>query len=188
MLFCLSQRITNRLRQTLNTVICNFEKGVGFLSANIYKQLYDITYENIARSESKFINKEISFLYYCYNNPFSVDVSELLKIEATNEEFIQIVYLALLNRAIDPDGFDSWSVYFDMPQNEFRNNAIYGISNCPETLIAHKRIYNNLPLYYHENDENVKQPGLLLRGAYKVYRHCPKPVKKIFKKTAGRLL
>ena len=128
------------------------------MSANIYKQLYDITYENIARSESKFINKEISFLYYCYNNPFSVDVSELLKIEATNEEFIQIVYLALLNRPIDPDGLDSWSVHFD------------------------------LPLYYHENDENVKQPGLLLRGAYKVYRHCPKPVKKIFKKTAGRLL
>lgn len=160
------------------------------MSDNIYKQLYDITNENIINSGSSFMNKEISFIYYCCNNPFTVDISEVLKIEATNEEFIQIVYLALLNRPIDPDGYDAWAAYFNLPQDEFRRNAIYGISNCPEFLICHKRIYNNIPVYYHEDDvtENVKQPNIFLRGAYKVYRHCPKPVKKIFKKTAGRLL
>ena len=158
------------------------------MSDNIYKQLYDITQENITNAGIKFVNQEQTFLYYCENDPHVVDIGELMKTDASNEEFIQLVYLALLNRPIDPDSCTAWAVLKNMNQTEYRINAVYSVFNSPETSVCHKRIYNNIPSYYHENDSIAKKQNLFLRGAYKVYRHCPQPVKTIFKKTAGRFL
>ncbi|MBR6599581.1 MAG: hypothetical protein IKK88_04705 [Oscillospiraceae bacterium] len=149
------------------------------MTDNIYKQLFDIAHENIMEAKSDFSNSESTFLFYCENDQFSVDISELMKIKASNEEFIQLAYLALLNRPIDPDAINVWSTLYNTPQKKFRVNAVYNLLNSNEFSIKGKKVYNN----------TIKkvQPNAFIKGAYKIYRHCPAPINDLLKKTARRL-
>lgn len=149
------------------------------MTENIYKQLFDMTIKNNTNSKNIFTNKENTFLFYCKSDNYSVDISELMKIKADNEEFIQIAYIALLNRPVDPDAVNMWSVFYYQPQKKFRTNVIHSILTSNEFANNKKKIYNNT---VRKSPQNI-----LIRGAYKVYRKCPGTVKDLVKKTAGRI-
>lgn len=155
------------------------------MADTVYEKLYQITAENMKKAGGSFQNAEKTFLYFCENDPHQVDILKLYDIEADNREFVQIAYLAILNRTIDADAYRSWEKRFRLPEKKFRQMVINRITNSPETVHCHKRIYHNLFLYNKPRKNDQKKPGIVYRAAMKVYHKSPEAVKTVARKIAG---
>jgi hypothetical protein len=110
----------------------------------ICAQLYEIAEHNMTQSGNAFTHPRAAFLYYAKNDPHAVDLIALMREPATNMEFVEIAYLAILNRPIDADAARSWQKYAHMSQEKFRRLVVQRLTAAPEASLCHKRIYHNL--------------------------------------------
>ena len=150
----------------------------------ICTQLYDIASENMQQSGNTFTHPKAAFLYYMRNHPHMVDVFQLMKEEASNEDFVEIAYLAILNRLIDEEAKKSWSKQFGLPEQKFRALVVERLMASQECNVCHKRIYNNV---YAKGRRRKGQGtvGFLVQKLLPVYRRLPQGMKNGIRKVMG---
>lgn len=150
----------------------------------ICTHLFDIANENMQQSGNAFTHPKAAFLYYTRNNPHKVDIFELMKEPATNEEFVEIAYLAILNRPIDAEAQKNWRKQLHMPQKQFRALVIQRLTGSPEADVCHKRIYNNIYAVQHRR-KGQGTVGFLVQKLLPLYRKMPDGMKKRIRKIMG---
>lgn len=156
------------------------------LKNDIYEKLYDTADNNMKKHSGDDIGNKKVFLFYCQNDPGQINILDFLNIDASNEEFVQLAFLAFLNRPIDDKTFLKWSEDFNLPQETFRKKVIKRVTCSDEAANTSKKFYDNIYSDFGET-ENVflAQPGMIIRTAAKVYRKMPESVKNIVRKARG---
>ncbi len=147
------------------------------------RQLFDIANENMQQSGHAFTHPKAAFLYYTRNDPHMVDILELLKEDASNEEFVEIAYLAILNRPIDEEAQKHWLKQATLPEKRFRRLVIERLTSSPEADICHKRIYNNI--YAVQRRKGTGTAGFFVQKLLPVYRRLPQGMKNGIRKVMG---
>ena len=150
----------------------------------IYNELFEITNENMQQSGNEFTHPRAAFLYYTKNDPHKVDIMELMKEEASNEEFVEIAYLAILGRPIDAEAKQSWSRQTGLPEKKFRALVIQRLTSSQEADVCHKRIYNNIYAAKKRRRRNGTA-GFLVQKLLPVYRKLPSGMKNGIRKVMG---
>lgn len=160
-------------------------EGMLNLEENIYSKLYNISHENIKKNGQDFKIPKRIYLYNAEVDPTCLDILDLLEIEATNEEFIQILYLAVLNRVIDPKAYKSYSGIFNLSQKDFRKTAIKRITSSEEYIKKNKLVQNNIYGDTQNYVNIIPKPSLFFKLAYNAYHKLPEPIKNIIRKARG---
>lgn len=150
----------------------------------IYNELFRITNENMQQSGNEFTHPRAAFLYYTKNDPHKVDIMELVKEKASNDEFVEIAYLAILGRPIDDEAKQSWSKQFGLPEKKFRALVIQRLTSSQEADVCHKRIYNNIYAAKKRRRRNGTA-GFLVQKLLPVYRKLPAGLKRGIRKVMG---
>lgn len=118
----------------------------------IYIGLYSITARNMKEAGSNFITTQNVFLAsFCSDNNSEVDIEKLYNLnkEIKNDEFLNIAYLSVLNRALSKGDIDVWCKSFQMPIEDFRRKVLGSLIYSREAKIIGKKIIN-IP-------DNIKQ-------------------------------
>ncbi len=149
----------------------------------LYEQLFDIASENMQQSGNTFTHPKAAFLYYTENHPFETDLLQLMQIKAANEEFIEIAYIAILNRPIDEEAKEKWARCFLLPQKSFRKQVIHELTNSPEAKLCHKRVYHHAELM--EQEKMPQNSGSLMQKLLPLYRRLPKGLKSRIRRIMG---
>ncbi len=154
------------------------------MEKKICAQLFEIANENMERSGNAFVHSKAAFLYYPDNDPHAVDVLQLMEIEGTNEDFLEIAYIAILNRPVDADALKHWQRQFSLPQKQFRALVIRRLTTSPEADVCHKRIYNNIYLPQRRK-RGREATNAVVQKLMPVYRKLPTGMKSVIRKIAG---
>lgn len=154
---------------------------------SIYAKLYQKSNANMRASGNAFQHSEAAFLYYAeQNDPGAVDLMKLFKTPASNPDFLEIAYLAVLNRPVDEGAVDVWKRHFSLPENEFRRQLLKTLSKSGEAVLRHKWIYNNI-----YNIKKASRRGTfrarLVQKLYRFYRRMPNGLKALAKRILGRV-
>lgn len=155
------------------------------MEKNIYEKIFDISNENMQKSGNSFVHPKSAFLCYAELDPHKVDLIELSKVKADNPEFLDIAYINLLNRPVDPDAYQSWKKHFNMPEQQFRTLVIQRLVSSKEATVCHKRIYNNI---FVRKKLSAKKDSLKSKAMEKllpIYRRLPEKIKAPIRKLAG---
>lgn len=154
------------------------------MESKICAQLFDIANGNMQQSGNAFTHPKAAFLYYTRNHPHKVDIFQLMKEEASNEDFVEIAYLAILNRPIDEEAKKSWNKQLGLPEKNFRALVIERLTSSQECNVCHKRIYNNI---YAKKRRSKGQGtvGFLVQKLLPVYRRLPQGMKNGIRKIMG---
>lgn len=147
----------------------------------IYERLFEIADKNMQQSGRSFTCPKAAFLYYIKNDPCVTDVMELMETPASNEEFLDIAYIAVLNRTADDTAKSTWKAHMDMPEKEFRRFLIRGLVNSDEARLTGRHISG-----YSRGSTGRK--SLRQRSMEKllaVYRKMPESIKNIIRKVIG---
>lgn len=135
-------------------------------------------------SGETFSHKKSAFLAYTELDPHKVDLIELFNISASNQEFIDIAYITLLNRPAEPQVFEIWKKCFGMPEKKFRQRIIRCIVKSKEADVCHKRICNDIFTKKY-TDSNFSLRTKAIRKLMPVYRKMPEKMKSAVKKLVG---
>ena len=150
----------------------------------ICTQLFDIANENMQQSGNTFTHPRAAFLYYTRNDPHKVDILELMKEEAANEEFVEMAYLAILNRPIDEEAQKSWKKQLGLPEKKFRALVIQRLTGSPEADVCHKRIYNNIYASQRRR-KGSGTVGFMVQKLLPMYRRLPQGLKNGIRRIMG---
>lgn len=154
------------------------------MNNKIYNQLFEIANENMQQSGNEFTHPRAAFLYYAKNDPHMVDIMELMNEEASNEEFVEIAYLAILGRPVDAEAMQSWSKQTGIPEKKFRALVVQRLTSSQEADVYHKRIYNNIYSAKKRRRRNGTA-GFLVQKLLPVYRKLPSGMKNGIRKVMG---
>ncbi len=149
----------------------------------ICASLYEIANENMQQSGGQFTHPRAAFLYYGKSDPHSVDVLSLLQEEASNEEFAEIAYLAILGRPIDAQAMRNWRKQSALPQGQFRAMVIRSLTSSKEADLRHKRIYHNICI--RKKRRTLAMSGFASKHLLPVYRKLPQGMKNTIRKMMG---
>lgn len=156
------------------------------MKKDIYEKLFDTMNANLVQSgEASLNSKARIFHYYAENDPGQINILDLSKIEASNDEFVQIAFLAVLNRPIDDTTYQKWQADLDLPQEAFREKVLRRITLSDECANTSKKLYDNIFSDTNQIANIIKQPSLLMRTAVKAYRGMPEPIKNVVRKIRG---
>lgn len=155
------------------------------MGKNIYEKIFDISNENMQKSGNRFAHPKSAFLCYAELDPHKVDLIELSKVEADNSEFLDIAYINLLNRPVDPDAYQSWKKHFNMPEWQFRTLVIQRLVSSKEATVCHKRIYNNIFVRKKLSAKKDSLKSKAMEKLLQVYRRLPEKIKAPIRKLAG---
>ncbi|MBQ7012476.1 MAG: DUF4214 domain-containing protein [Oscillospiraceae bacterium] len=145
--------------------------------------LYEIAEENMRRSGGSFSHPKAAFLYFDRSDPHSVDVLSLLKEPCTNEEFVEIAYLAVLGRPIDAPSLKQWQKQCGMPAWKFRRLVVRNLTASREADLCHKRICHNICRSPRRRKKDMG--GFVVKRLLPVYRKLPQGMKNVIRKTMG---
>lgn len=154
------------------------------MEKNIYEKIFDISDENMRKSGNSFVHPKSAFLCYTELDPHKVDLIELFNITATNQEFLDIAYINLLNRPVDPEAYQSWKKHFGMPPKQFRRLVIKRLVTSKEANVCHKRIYNNI-FVKQKKSQNDTFRSRAMQKLMPVYKKLPESVKAPIRKLVG---
>jgi hypothetical protein len=152
---------------------------------NIYEKLFDITSKNMIASGNSFSHPKEAFLAYSDLEPHEVDVLRLSKINADNRTFLEIAYIAVLNRPIDEKALNSWEKRLSLPQDKFRELVIISLTTSQESNICHKRIKNNVFVEKKRKKSKNSSVNAIIEKLMPVYRRFPEKVKSPIRKIMG---
>ena len=155
------------------------------MGKNIYDKIFNITEENMRKSGEKFTHPKSAFLCYTEFDPHKVDLIELFKIKASNPEFLDIAYINLLNRPVDPEAYQSWKKNFNMPEKQFRRLVIKRLVTTKEASVSHKRIYNNIFVKNKSKSQKDTFRSRAMQKLMPVYKKLPESIKAPIRKLAG---
>lgn len=147
----------------------------------IYEGLFEIADKNMQQSGRSFTCPKAAFLYYIKNDPYETDVMSLMETPASNEEFLDIAYIAVLNRIADDTARSTWKVHMDMPEKEFRYLLIRGLVNSEEA-----RLTGRCTSGYSGGSTGKRgfRQGLMEK-LLASYRRMPEGIKNIIRKLIG---
>lgn len=151
---------------------------------NIYEKIFNISEENMWKSGNKFTHPKSAFMCYTELDPHKVDLIELFKVKASNPEFLDIAYINLLNRPVDPEAYQSWKKHFGMPEKQFRRLVIRRLVTSKEATVCHKRIYNNI-FVKQKNPQKDSFKGRAIQKLMPVYKKLPESIKAPLRRIVG---
>lgn len=152
---------------------------------DIYDKLFDISLNNLKRAGKELTIPKKAYIAWSKADPMTCDILELLKIDATNEEFIHILYLSILNRPIDEKALEMWKTRFSLPKAKFRRAAVEQITSSEEYAKKGKIITNNIYADTGRYKDIIPRPNFFYGTAYKIYHKMPEPFKNIIRKARG---
>lgn len=122
----------------------------------------------------------------CVDNGNTVIIDELEKLDEkiSNEEFLNILYLKMLNRVTGQGDIETWQQAFSMPVSEFRSQAIRTVADSLECKRLGKIIVYNTE--GKESHRTISKNDVLAWGYKKVYLKLPNSFKKIIKRVIRR--
>ncbi len=113
----------------------------------VYSALFDIAEENIKQSGKSFTHSKTAFLYYCEKDT-SINLTNLMNLNLTNSEFLDIAYLSILSRTATDSERQLYSKQLSLPKKEFitlvysnligseeQLNSQVCLTCCPENLV-----------------------------------------------------
>ncbi len=154
------------------------------MEKNVYEKIFDISNKNMQKSGNNFVHPKSAFLCYTKLDPHKVDLIELFRIKADNPEFLDIAYINLLNRPVDPEAYQSWKKHFNMPEQHFRRLVIKRLVTSKEANVCHKRIYNNIFVKQKKSHKDSLK-GKALQKLMPVYKKLPESIKAPIRKLVG---
>lgn len=152
---------------------------------NIYKKIFDISNGNMQKSGNSFTHPEAAFMCYAQLDPHKVNLIELYNVTASNQEFLDIAYINLLNRPVDPEAFQSWKKHFGMPPEQFRTLVIKRLVTSKEATVCHKRIYNNIFIQKNGKNKGDSLRSKAMQKLMPIYKKLPEKIKAPIRKIAG---
>lgn len=155
------------------------------MEKSIYEKIFDISNSNMQKSGNSFVHPKSAFLCYTALDPHKVDLIELCKIQANNPEFLDIAYINLLNRPVDPEAYQSWKKHFNMPEQQFRRLVIQRLVVSKEATVCHKRIYNNIFSKKKYKSQKDSLRSKTMQKLMPIYKKLPETIKAPIRKIAG---
>ena len=152
---------------------------------SIYSKLYDLTEKNMTSDAPQKLHSKKITEFYAQMNPDETDILDLMKLDASNDEFVQMAFIAFFNRLIDDAAYENWKNSFSLSKEKFRKKVIKTLSSSDEIRMLNKKIYNNIYSEGGSINEIFAKPNPALEKAFKIYRKLPEPIKKIVRKARG---
>ncbi len=149
----------------------------------IYDRLFEIADSNMQRSGKRFTCPKAAFLYYIKNDPYETDIMELMETEASNEEFTDLAYTAVLNRPADDAARCAWRKHTHLPETSFRQLMLSELLASEEAGLTGKVIHGYAGNSSHKSSSGFRQR--LMQKLLPVYRKMPEGVKRIVRKVTG---
>ena len=107
-----------------------------------YSQLFEIANKNMQQSGKTFDRRRAAFFYYIKNDPYKIDILNLLEVEASNREFIDIAYMTFFDHLADDDSIKRYENILSLSHLEFRRKLICELMNSQEAKNIDKKILN----------------------------------------------
>ncbi len=111
----------------------------------LYDKLYDIVNDNIQAEGGHFITSKQVFLeIMCNSDSEKADIDRLYHLEGghTPEEYLNIVYIAVLDRIVSSADIDVYRRFFSLPEPEFRKRVLKNVVYSVEAKTKAKHIVN----------------------------------------------
>lgn len=152
-----------------------------------YNWLLEIADENMQQSGKKFKHRKAAFFYYVNNDPYKIDVIELLETDVSNEEFLDIAHIAFFDRLADENIFLKYKNSLSLPSKEFRRKVIYDFRNSEEMKKNCKKIinYTDVEKIDDKGSENVSKRQNVMIRILPLYKKLPNGMKKCVRKIFG---
>lgn len=155
------------------------------MTGTIYEKLHEITVENLPKDmENPLYSAELTN-FYAEHDPHVLDVMEFSKVQANNEEFLHLAYLAFFNRPVDDKAMESWKRKFPLPQDAFRTQVLETLSASEEMRVVDKKLLHNLYAENEKCEDIFVKPRPIINTMVKAYHKLPEPVKNIVRKARG---
>lgn len=155
------------------------------MEKNIYEKIFDISNDNMQKSGNSFVHSKSAFMCYAELDPHKVDLIELFKVKMSNPEFLDIAYINLLNRPVDPEAYQSWKKHFNMPEQQFRRLVIKRLATSKEANVCHKRIYNNIFVKQKNKPQKDTLRSKAMQKLMPVYKKLPESIKAPIRRIVG---
>lgn len=152
-----------------------------------YNWLLKIVDENMQQSGKTFKNQKAAFFYYLNNNPYKVDAMELIEMDVSDEEFINIAHIAFFDRLADEDTLLKYKGSFPCQSEEFRRKVIYDFKNSEEMKKNSKKVINYAysKKYVDKDIENISMKQSVMIRILPLYKKLPNGMKKCVRKIFG---
>mgnify|MGYP001345920073 CR=1 FL=1 len=143
-----------------------------------YSQLFEIANKNMQQSGKTFDRQRAAFFYYIKNDPYKIDILNLLEVEASNEEFIDIAYMTFFGHLADTNSRKYYENILSHSYShlEFRRKLICDLTNSQEAKNSGKKILN-----FTDESESKIESKLLQRIMVRilpVYKKLPNTLKR----------
>lgn len=150
---------------------------------DIYLRLYDLT---VAECGGGYLAEREVFEQYAQNNPWEVNLYDLLHVEATSKKaFLRIAYIRILNRPIDDGSLMTWSKMKFSTEQEFREAVIKRLVLSDEAAIKYKDYVDNIFEDEMEYKYVERPKNYLLNSAKKIYHRMPEFFQRTVRKARG---
>lgn len=160
----------------LNATTIYKNTGAMDMDNKIYVQLFEIANKNMQQSGKTFDHRRAAFFYYIKNDPYKIDILKLLETEVSNEEFIDIAYMAFWGHLADENSRKYYKNNLSYSHVEFRQKLICDIINSQEAKIEGKKILN----FIDESESKIESKLLqrIMVRILPVYKKLPNILKR----------
>ncbi|MBP3297991.1 MAG: DUF4214 domain-containing protein [Lachnospiraceae bacterium] len=153
----------------------------------LYSNLYDIVNRNIQEAGGSFLTTKPVFLeMMCKNDSEEVDIDHLYHLEGdyTREEYLNIVYIAVLDRIASSADIEIYRKQFSMPEAEYRKNVLKNVVYSMEAKVKAKPVINAGILKVSLGSR--MKANVLSFMYWKIYSPLPAGCKSVVKKCLRR--
>lgn len=141
-----------------------------------YSQLFEIANKNMQQSGKTFDRRRAAFFYYIKNDPYKIDILNLLEVESSNEEFIDIAYMTFFGHLADENSRKHYENILSYSHFEFRRKLICDLINSQEMRDSGKKILN----FIDESESKIESKLLqrIMVRILPVYKKLPNTLKR----------
>lgn len=153
----------------------------------MYSKIYEIVTGELEKNNKEFMFSEQSYLYMSECSPDIINVPDIIKY-SSNKEFLEIAYIAFLQRPIDEKAYQNWSQRFSLPSEQFRRDVIMTLVTSREFENTGVSVTNNIIYNIKETTDHTVPAGSAVKWPEKLlrfYRRQPEFIKKAVRKSMG---